>query len=80
MRHAGKLGWRARYIGTSATMISRRPLSRDSSGCRRMWNHVARTVAGATNQFAVVLVDARSGDRTVSGIDTGAETIGNRPT
>jgi sugar/nucleoside kinase (ribokinase family) len=59
-----RLGWRARYIGTFGDddlgALSRESLIRvgvDVSAARQM--------TGVTNQFAVVLVDARSGDRTV---------------
>src|SRR5579884_3643686 len=59
-----RLGWTARYIGSfgadEAGSICRASLIEagvDITG--------ARTVAGATNEFAVILVDARSGDRTV---------------
>jgi sulfofructose kinase len=59
-----RLGWRAAYVGSFGSddlgELSRRSLTSegvDISG--------SRTVAGATNQFAVVLVDARSGERTV---------------
>lgn len=61
---AARLGWRASYIGSFGSdelgAYSRENLTSlgvDISG--------ARTVAHATNQFAVVLVDARSGERTV---------------
>ncbi len=59
-----KLGLRTTYIGSFGAdplgAMSRQSLidsGVDVSG--------ARTVAGATNQFAVILVDARSGERTV---------------
>lgn len=59
-----RLGWRASYLGRFGAeelgVLSRESLERegvDTTG--------AETVPGATNQFAVVLVDARSGDRTV---------------
>jgi len=59
-----RLGWSATYVGSFGAddlgEFSRRSLSEagvDISG--------SRTVGGATNQFAIVLVDARSGDRTV---------------
>ena len=59
-----KLGLKATYIGSfgsdSLGAMSRQSLVEagiDVSG--------ARTVDGATNQFAVILVDARSGERTV---------------
>jgi sugar/nucleoside kinase (ribokinase family) len=59
-----RLGLKATYIGSFGSdplgTMSRQSLVEagiDVSG--------ARTVAGATNQFAVILVDARSGERTV---------------
>jgi sulfofructose kinase len=59
-----KLGWRASYVGTFGDddngALSREGLVEagvDVSG--------SRTVRGATNQFAIILVDARSGERTV---------------
>ena len=59
-----RLGLRARYIGSFGDddlgAFSRQSL--DQLGVDLT---AARTVAGAANQFAVVLVDARSGERTV---------------
>ena len=59
-----RLGWRARYIGSFGDdefgTISRQSLIDEGVDIS-----AARTVAGATNQFAVVLVDARTGERTV---------------
>lgn len=59
-----RLGWRARYIGS----FGDDPFGKESEQSLRD-QHVdltaARVVTGATNQFAVILVDARSGDRTV---------------
>jgi len=59
-----KLGLKTTYVGSFGSdplgVMSRQSLldaGVDLSG--------ARTVAGATNQFAVILVDARSGERTV---------------
>jgi sulfofructose kinase len=61
---AQRLGWRTRYIGSFGDdefgAFSRESLVREGVDVS-----AARTVAGATNQFAVVLVDARTGDRTV---------------
>lgn len=59
-----RLGWRARYIGTFGD---------DDLGDQARTSLIdaavdvtaAYRVSGATNQFAVILVDARSGDRTV---------------
>ena len=61
---SARLGWRASYIGRFGDdelgQVSRSSLAADGVDIGQ-----ARTVPGATNQFAVVLVDARSGDRTV---------------
>ena len=55
-----RLGWRTRYIGSFGDdelgALSRESLMREGVDVS-----AARTVAGATNQFAVVLVDARTG-------------------
>jgi sulfofructose kinase len=59
-----KLGWRARYVGSFGDDDLGR-LSRESLESIGVDVQMSRTVAGATNQFAVVLVDRRSGDRTV---------------
>jgi sugar/nucleoside kinase (ribokinase family) len=59
-----KLGWRARYIGSfGADDLG--DLSRQSLASGGVDLTAARTVRGATNQFAVVIVDARTGERTV---------------
>jgi sugar/nucleoside kinase (ribokinase family) len=59
-----RLGWRATYIGAFGSdhlgTLSRNSLLEDNVDLS-----AARTVEGATNQFAVILVDARSGARTV---------------
>jgi len=59
-----RLGWRARYIGSfggdDLGALSRESLEREGVDVA-----AARTVAGASNEFAVILVDGRSGDRTV---------------
>jgi sulfofructose kinase len=59
-----RLGWRASYLGSFGSDelgdLSRRSLEDESVD-----TSAARSVPGATNQFAVVLVDARSGERTV---------------
>jgi sulfofructose kinase len=59
-----RLGWRASYIGVFGDDDLGR-LSRESLAGEGVDVHAAWHAAGATNQFAVVLVDARSGDRTV---------------
>jgi sugar/nucleoside kinase (ribokinase family) len=59
-----KLGWRASYVGSFGDddfgALSRESLEHGGVDVR-----FARTVPGATNQFAVVIVDARTGERTV---------------
>ena len=59
-----RLGCRARYLGSFGDdplgVLSRESLSEHGVDVS-----AARVVAGATNRFAVVLVDARSGERTV---------------
>ncbi len=64
MATCARLGWRASYIGSFGDddlgALSRESLTREGVDIGS-----SRTVAGATNQFAVVLVDARSGERTV---------------
>ena len=64
MATCAKLGWRSRYIGSFGD-DDLGALSRDSLTSQGVDISAARTVAGATNQFAVILVDARSGERTV---------------
>jgi sulfofructose kinase len=59
-----RLGWRAAYVGSFGS-DDLGALSRDSLTAAGVDISGSRTVAEATNQFAVVLVDARSGDRTV---------------
>jgi sulfofructose kinase len=59
-----KLGWTARYIGSfGADDLG--ALSRDSLTGAGIEISASRTVPGAANQFAVILVDRRSGNRTV---------------
>ncbi len=59
-----RLGLTATYVGSfGADPLGR--MSRDSLVSAGLDVSAARTVEGATNQFAVVLVDARSGERTV---------------
>ena len=64
MAACARLGWRSRYIGSFGDddlgVVAKENLTShgvDISG--------ARTVAGASNEFAVVIVDGRSGERTV---------------
>jgi len=59
-----RLGWKARYIGSFGDDVFGQ-LSRESLASEGVDITASRTVSGATNQFAIVLVDARSGERTV---------------
>ena len=59
-----RLGWRASYIGVFGDDELGR-LSRDSLISEGVDVQASWSARGATNQFAVVLVDARSGARTV---------------
>ena len=59
-----RLGWAARYLGSFGDDDLGR-LSRESLVNEGVDVGAARTIPGATNQFAIVLVDARSGARTV---------------
>lgn len=58
-----RLGWMATYVGSFGNDDLGR-LSRDSLSAEGIDLSGSRTVAG-TNQFAIILVDARSGERTV---------------
>lgn len=64
MAVCARLGWAARYIGSFGD-DEMGALSRESLIHEGVDIGASRTVRGATNQFAVVLVDARSGERTV---------------
>ena len=64
MATCARLGWRARYIGSFGD-DDLGALSKESLTSVGVDISAARTVAGATNQFAVILVDGRSGERTV---------------
>lgn len=59
-----RLGWRSRYVGAFGDddMGAEVRASLASEGVDLA---ASRTIRGAVNRFAVVLVDARSGDRTV---------------
>jgi sugar/nucleoside kinase (ribokinase family) len=59
-----RLGWRSRYLGSFGDDVFGE-LSRESLLAEGVSLEGSRTVAGATNQFAIVLVDAPSGERTV---------------
>jgi sulfofructose kinase len=58
------LGWRTRYVGTFGDDDFGR-ISRESLVAQGVDVSAARTVPHATNQFSIVLVDARNGERTV---------------
>jgi sulfofructose kinase len=59
-----RLGWQARYVGNFGD-DDLGTLSRESLVEAGVDVSASRTVAGTPNQFAIVLVDARSGNRTV---------------
>jgi len=59
-----RLGWNARYIGRFGG-DELGAISRDSLIAEGVDVSEAKVVEGATNQFAVIIVDARSGARTV---------------
>jgi sulfofructose kinase len=59
-----RLGWRSRYLGSFGDDVFGE-LSRESLLAEGVSLEGARTVQGATNQFAIILVDAPSGERTV---------------
>jgi sulfofructose kinase len=59
-----RLGWKSRYLGSFGD-DELGGLARESLTRMNVDLSASRTVAGATNQFAVVLVDSRSGERTV---------------
>ena len=61
---ASRLGWKTRYIGSFGDDEFGR-MARASLSDAGVDVSAARTVRGATNQFAIVIVDARSGERTV---------------
>lgn len=64
MSICARLGWRTRYVGRFGDddlgALSRASLEQEGVDIS-----AAQTMKGATNQFAIVLVDARSGARTV---------------
>lgn len=64
MAACARLGWRASYVGSFGD-DDLGALSRESLILDGVDISASRTIAGASNQFAVVLVDARSGERTV---------------
>jgi sulfofructose kinase len=64
MATCARLGWRARYIGRFGG-DDLGTISRDSLTRAGVDLSASETIAGATNQFAIILVDARTGERTV---------------
>jgi sulfofructose kinase len=64
MATCARLGWRASYVGSFGS-DDLGALSRASLIDAGVDVSASRTVAGATNQFAIILVDAQSGARTV---------------
>jgi sulfofructose kinase len=64
MAACSRLGWRARYVGSFGD-DDLGEVARESLTAQGVDISASRTVAGATNQFAIVIVDARSGERTV---------------
>src|SRR3954471_8458661 len=64
MAACAKLGWRSSYIGTFGG-DDYGTLSRESLVTAGVDVSASRIVKTATNQFAIILVDARSGERTV---------------
>ena len=64
MATCARLGWRARYIGRFGD-DDLGPVSRESLRRAGVDISAAETIPGATNQMAVILVDARTGERTV---------------
>ena len=64
MATCARLGWRAWYVGSFGG-DDLGTLSRDSLVDAGVDVASSRTIKSATNQFAIILVDARSGERTV---------------
>ncbi len=64
MATCARLGWRARYVGRFGS-DDLGAISRDSLEREGVDISASQTMAGISNQFAVVLVDARTGERTV---------------
>jgi sulfofructose kinase len=64
MATCARLGLRASYVGSFGS-DDLGTLSRDSLTAAGVDISASRTVAGATNQFAIILVDAQTGARTV---------------
>jgi len=64
MATCARLGWRARYVGRFGS-DDLGAVSRDSLTADGVDISASQTMPGATNQFAIILVDARTGERTV---------------
>ena len=64
MATCARLGWRTRYIGRFGS-DDLGAISRDSLEREGVDISASETMRGIANQFAVVLVDARTGERTV---------------
>ena len=64
MATCSRLGWRARYIGRFGS-DDHGATSRDSLARGGVDISASQTMPGIANQFAVILVDARTGERTV---------------
>jgi sugar/nucleoside kinase (ribokinase family) len=64
MATCARLGWRARYLGRFGG-DDLGAISRDSLTADGVDISAAETISTATNQFAIILVDARTGERTV---------------
>jgi sugar/nucleoside kinase (ribokinase family) len=64
MATCARLGWRARYVGRfggdDLGVVSRDSLTADGVDIS-----ASQTIPGATSQFAIILVDGRTGERTV---------------
>jgi len=64
MATCARLGWRARYVGRFGD-ADLGTASRESLIADGVDVSASQTMRGATNQFAIILVDARTGERTV---------------
>jgi sulfofructose kinase len=64
MATCARLGWRARYIGRFGS-DDLGAVSRDSLTADGVDISASQIMAGATNQFAIIVVDGRTGERTV---------------
>jgi sugar/nucleoside kinase (ribokinase family) len=59
-----RLGWRTRYVGVFGDDEAGR-VARDSLSCEGVDLSAARTIRDVKNRSAIILVDARTGDRTI---------------